>query len=297
MTTTGPSRNCPLLERPTPSKQLPYPPAPWVLNQCQESGFVYVDNPPAYEAFTQEFAWEVTSARQAQDRKAAEPMLHAVSSGLKRFRHHVMKRNKVRDLTCATVAKALARPQSKSDTIHMLDVGCGWGGMLQDVMDRLPADLRPQCAAHGIELSKELAQISHERLRASGGSCVQDTALDGMLPFAPEHFEVTVLSSFLEHEINPLPLLRRCRERLRVGGHVIVKVPNFDGFHRKLRGKRWPGFRWPDHVNYFTPHTLSTMAVSAGLRVARMSFWDASSFSDSLYAVLAKPRASETAHD
>jgi 2-polyprenyl-3-methyl-5-hydroxy-6-metoxy-1,4-benzoquinol methylase len=287
MTTTGPSRTCPLLERPTRTEQLPLSPAPWVLKRCQESGFVYLDNPPAYEAFTQEFAWEVTSAKQTQDRAAAEPVLHALSTGLKRFRQRVMKRNKVRDLTCATVVDAMA--ESKTETIHMLDVGCGWGGMLQDVMAQLPAQSRSRCAAHGIELSKELAQISHERLSASGGSCVQDTALEGMLRFAPEHFHVIVLSSFLEHEINPLPLLRRCRDRLRVGGHVIVKVPNFDCYHRKLRGQRWPGFRWPDHVNYFTPSTLSSMATSAGLAVARMSFLDASPLSDSLYAVLVKP--------
>ncbi len=288
MPTTGPSRPCPLLEQETRTENLPFSPDPWVLKRCLESGFVYLDNPPSYEAFTEEFAWEVTWVKQTKDRQAAQPVLHAISTGLKRFRHQVLRRNKVRDLTCATVLDAVARAESL-ETIPMLDVGCGWGGLLQDVLDRLPSELRPRCIAHGIELSKELARLSNERLRALGGSCVQDTALNGLLQFAPNHFQVIVLSSFLEHEINPLPLLRRCHERLREGGCIIVKVPNFDCWHRRLRGRRWPGFRWPDHVNYFTPKTLQDMAQRAGLRVQRMSMWDKSPLSDSLYAVLVKP--------
>ena len=56
---------------------------------------------------------------------------------------------------------------------------------------------------------------------------------------------------------------------------------------RHLRGPRWCGYRWPDHVNYFTPATLQRMAEAAGLRVARMNALDRSPLSDSLYAVLA----------
>ena len=97
------------------------------------------------------------------------------------------------------------------------------------------------------------------------------------------------MSSFLEHEVNPLPLLRRCRERLRPGGSIVVKVPNFASLNRKVRGAQWCGFRWPDHVNHFTPDTLRAMARQAGLEVKRMTFLDRHPFSDNMYAVLKKP--------
>ena len=53
-----------------------------------------------------------------------------------------------------------------------------------------------------------------------------------------------------------------------------------------MRGRRWCGYRWPDHVNYFTPRTLAATAERAGLAVTRMGLLDRSPLSDSLYAVL-----------
>ena len=111
----------------------------------------------------------------------------------------------------------------------------------------------------------------------------------------PSSAHVIVLSCILEHEIEPLTLLRRCRERLAADGRIIVKVPNYNCIGRLLRGRKWCGFRWPDHVNYFTAQTLSAMARAAGLEVVRMGLFDRSPFSDSLYAVLgaAGPRRRE----
>jgi len=33
---------------------------------------------------------------------------------------------------------------------------------------------------------------------------------------------------------------------------------------RQLRGRRWCGYRWPDHVNYFTPETLGSFLRTHG---------------------------------
>jgi hypothetical protein len=121
-----------------------------------------------------------------------------------------------------------------------------------------------------------------------GGSCVQASAPDGLARLPEGQFRLILLASFLEHEIQPLPVLRRCRELLRGDGMVVVKVPNYACWNRRLRGARWCGFRWPDHVNYFTPATLRVMATRARLQVVRMAFRDRHPLSDSLYAVLAQ---------
>jgi hypothetical protein len=119
---------------------------------------------------------------------------------------------------------------------------------------------------------------------------VQASAPDGLARLPERHFRLILLASFLEHEIQPLPVLRRCRELLVDDGHAVVKVPNYACWNRRLRGARWCGFRWPDHVNYFTPGSLREMAARAGLQVARMAFRDRHPLSDSLYAVLTQAR-------
>lgn len=94
------------------------------------------------------------------------------------------------------------------------------------------------------------------------------------------------MSSFLEHEAKPFELLRELRRVLRPDGAVVIKVPNFACWNRALRGNRWCGFRYPDHVNYFTPTTLARLAAEAGYRVVRQRASDRVPTSDNMYAVL-----------
>jgi SAM-dependent methyltransferase len=276
-------RVSPLLERETATTPLDVAPAPWVVRQCQESGLVFLENPPGYESLQSELAWEVTWQREADKRATDEPALYAMSTAAKKFRHRVLKRNKVAELATAIVRA------SRSAQIRMLDLGCGEGQLLGTVMDRLPADVRGRCQPHGVEISNELARRSQAALAPYGGSCVHASALDGMASFEAGFFDLIVMSSFLEHEIQPLPLLREAVRALRSGGQVLIKVPNYASWNRVMRGPRWCGYRWPDHVNYFTPQTLAAAARSAGLQVQRMNLLDRFPLSDSLYAVLRKP--------
>ena len=276
-------RVCPLLEREGASAVLPYAPAPWVLRRCLETGFVFLENPPRYDSLRQDYAWEVTSRHQSESRRASEPLLHALSGAFKALRRRLLRRHRILDLARACLRQAPPGP------VRLLDIGCGWGGLLKDLIESLPPELARRCAPHGLEISAELSRVSHAVLEPLGGSCVNDNALDGLARFPEGHFSLVIMSSFLEHEMNPLPLLRRCRERLRPGGRIIVKVPNFGSLNRWLRGARWCGFRWPDHVNHFTPRTLRAMARRAGLEVERMNFLDRHPLSDNMYAVVGKP--------
>jgi SAM-dependent methyltransferase len=276
-------RVSPLLERDAPTTQLHgVAPAPWVLRRCEASGLVFLENPPGYDALQSELAWEVTWQREADKRAADEPALYAMSTAAKRFRHRVMKRNKVADLATAIVRA------SASSEVRMLDLGCGEGQLLGQVMDRLPESVRRRCRPYGVEISNELARRSQAALAPYGGRCVHASALQGLASFEAGFFDLIVMSSFLEHEIQPLPLLREAARTLGDGGRVLVKVPNYASWNRVLRGPRWCGYRWPDHVNYFTPDTLGAAARAAGLQVQRMNLLDRFPLSDSLYAVLRK---------
>ncbi len=279
---TAMKRVCPLLERETATDRLDIAPAPWVVRQCRETGLVFLENPPGYESLQSDLAWEVTWQREAEARESAEPTLYALSRAAKRFRQRVLKRNRVADLATA-IARASTSPQ-----IRLLDLGCGEGRLLGTVMDRLDAEQRARCVPYGVEISNVLARQSDAALAAYGGRCVHASAIEGMARFEDGFFDLIVMSSFLEHEIQPLPLLREAARALRAGGQVLIKVPNYASWNRSLRGRRWCGYRWPDHVNYFTPRTLEAMAQRAGFIVQRMNAFDRFALSDSLYAVLRK---------
>lgn len=284
-------RDCPLAERSTATDVIEgLAPAPWVVRRCRETGFVFLENPPGYESLKEDLAWQVTYRRESQQRAAAEPIRYTLSRWAKHLRRNVAKRHKVADMTLALAAQAAAgRPDA--EPVHLVDVGCGWGELLGLVMERMPPALRQRCVPHGIELSTELARLSNEALAPFVGHCEHANAVDGMARFPAGSLDVIVLSSFLEHEVAPLPLLRHCRDALRPAGTVLVKVPNHASWNRRLRGPRWCGYRWPDHVNYFTPDTLRAMAEKAGLEVVRMNAFDSFPLSDSLYAVLRKRTA------
>jgi SAM-dependent methyltransferase len=282
-------RVCPLTERAGPTRPLAYAPAPWLLLKCEKTGFVFLANPPTYEALKEDYAWEVTSKLETTRRREAEPALHLLSAAGKAFRARVIRRNKI----CALARRFLR--EAPWPRLQLLDLGCGTGGLLPRIVGSLPAGLRSRCRPYGIELSRELAAVAHHRLVSAGGECFHDNALDGLARFPADHLQLVIMSAFLEHELNPLPLLRRCYTHLVPGGQIIMKVPNFGCLNRIVRGRRWCGFRWPDHVNYFTPATLRAMAARAGFQVARMRFVDRHPFSDNMYAVFEKPHVATSA--
>jgi SAM-dependent methyltransferase len=73
------------------------------------------------------------------------------------------------------------------------------------------------------------------------------------LPLAPGSFDVITAISFLEHDPQPAKLLGQAFNLLRPGGALFIKVPNYDSLLRRWRGTHWSGYRWPEHVQYFTP--------------------------------------------
>jgi len=274
-------RVSPILERETKTELLNLAPEPWKILKCLETGIVFLENPPGYEALKEEFAWEKTYQSEVESKKSAEPLRYKVSSFAKEYRHKVLKRNKVKDLSKKCILK-----KEDQNNIQLLDVGCAEGGALETIISELPSSFHSKCIPNGIEISAELANKA--KINAKRGIWVHNNAVNGMLEFQDSFFDVVILSSFLEHEINPLRLLKNTFTKLKDKGNVIIKVPNFDSWNRHLRKEKWCGFRHPDHVNYFTPKTLKHISLRSGFKKFSMGFLDRQPLSDSMYAVLEK---------
>ena len=75
---------------------------------------------------------------------------------------------------------------------------------------------------------------------------------------------------------------------LKPDGVAIIKVPNFSSINRRVMGSRWCGFRFPGHVNYFTPASLRSMVEDAGLSAVGVGFFDRFPLSDNMWMVVRK---------
>jgi hypothetical protein len=86
----------------------------------------------------------------------------------------------------------------------------------------------------------------------------------------------------------PLPVLQELARTLAPRGVVVIKVPNYGSLNRRVMGSRWCGFRFPDHLNYFTPKSLRSMIADAGLKVQKFGLMDHLPTGDNMWMIAAK---------
>lgn len=233
-------RSCPLCDGEDQKPRYDLSSPPWRIAECADCAFVYLANPVDYSDLVEDHAWEKSRQRGSARRREDRPLLDR-SSKKTRWRLR---------LAGNTNARVFARVFSGG---RVLDVGCGGGRAL-------PEPLVP----YGVEISRDLATRADYVMQRRGGHCVHAPALEGIKTFDAGFFQGVLLRSFLEHETNPLLLLHDVRRVLADDGVAYVRVPNFASVNRRVMGRKWCGFRYPDHVNYFTPDSLKRMCAEAG---------------------------------
>lgn len=244
--------------------------APWLLKTCSGCGMTYLENAPAYEALAGDFAWEKTSEQEERRRREKHPVLKHVSHAYKRFRQTCLKRDKLAQLVHRHIPEG-----------NVLDVGCASGGMLARLT-------RPGVVPFGIEVSHALAAQAARLVEPLGGRIFTAPALDGLRQLDANQFAGVLLSAYLEHEVQPGAVLQEIHRVLRPQGRVVIKVPNYASWNRAFRGLDWSGFRFPDHVNYFTPATLRSLVQHSGLRLVQFGWRDHPPTSDNMWLVAGK---------
>lgn len=237
-----PLRACPICGSDEASALPDYSPDPWKVASCAGCGLTYLRNPAAYEALEEDFAWEKTYVQ----KKEASPGSTAFSPLARRIRDALgMQRDKT------------ASFRRWFNDGHVLDVGCGDGGRIT-----------PPMTPYGIELSKALHARADKNMRAAGGYCLHGPGAEAIWRFDADQFDGIVMHSYLEHETDVMGVLRGAYRALKPEGGLFVRVPNFGSLNRRVIGPKWCGFRYPDHVNYFTLDTLTDAAARAGFEVS-----------------------------
>lgn len=261
-------RDCPLCGRdnetaPPGRYSLP----PWAVKQCSGCRFVYIDRAPLYGVLRSAMAWERTTKIEEQRRAELRPFSYPASKRTG-FRKRLLPKRTMREYITARIGGG-----------NLLDLGCGDGRAL--------LDFPPAFTPFGIEISARLAAAAHAAFAERGGGAVNAACVEGLRQLPEGLFAAAALRSYLEHEAQPLPVLKGLRRVLAPGGFAVVKVPNYASLNRILMGRRWCGFRYPDHLNYFSPETLRVMAAEAGF-TARFGLMGALPTSDNMWAVLSR---------
>lgn len=229
---------------------------------------VYLEKTWSLEVLFARFAWEESVVVEDQRRDAMRGTERALS---KRFRRRLWL------LPRLNPAALMARHATPGTVV---DVGAGNGHYL--------TQLAEQFTPVGIEISSQAAALGQEKLRSRGGYFVNQDACSGLKALPAASASGVMMRSFLEHDSTPRETLQAAFQALKPGGILVLKVPNYGSWNRHIMGARWCGFRFPEHVNYFTPETLQRMVTAEGFSVRHFGPRLRLPTSDNMWMVAAK---------
>ena len=145
------------------------------------------------------------------------------------------------------------------DTGKLLDIGCSWGQYLSE-MAYYGWDV------YGIEINKKAIDYAKNTLglkNICNGSFEEYQCQDNF-------FDVVHMSMAIEHLHDPIGCLNRIYKMLKKNGKLIISVPDISGFEAKLYGKFAYTLQAPQHLNHFTPATITAMLNKTGFHVEKI---------------------------
>ncbi len=263
---TGAAPLCPVCERGSDHATPVLRHDRWTLLNCPLCEVVFLDAPPTHADLAGESRWSASFEVERETRRKRRPVLSAISRRLRPIIQFLRPRKATNLLTSLLPAGGT-----------VVDVGCGDGARL----DGLPASFTPL----GIEIDPGAAAIAAAKFASRGGRVLLGAATEQLASLKPRSLDAALLMAYLEHETRPIQALRLLRSALKPDAPVVIKVPNHESWNRIVRGPQWCGYRFPDHVMYFSPSSLRRTLRHAGFRIFRFGLLDRLPTSDNMWMV------------
>lgn len=142
--------------------------------------------------------------------------------------------------------RVVSRAANTSQTIDLLDVGCGNPTFLRAANETLNVrctgmDFSDKGWANDADTDLNLIQSTFEAF---------DT---------PQRFDVITLWHYLEHDYNLPQTARKLYDLLKPGGKLIVEVPDYQSLTARIQKTHWQGWHTPRHVTLFSKTGFQTL--------------------------------------
>ncbi len=172
--------------------------------------------------------------------------------------HHAYFKQKIEEIKEKIEGRRSKTDKNRhlSSIVHhpfsLLDIGCLTGVLLEEAKK---VGWKPE----GIDLSRDAVTYCRKHhLTAFYGTVYTVKEL------REKSYNVITAFQIVEHERDPLTMMKRIHSLLKDNGMVILATPNYGGFWRKVMGKRWFGFAHPEHVVLLDFNSMRTLLEKAG---------------------------------
>ncbi len=141
---------------------------------------------------------------------------------------------------------------------RLLDVGCGPGA-------GIAAAASLGYEAWGLDVSQSAVSIASARFP---GRVCRGALSDRQFPQGS--FDVITLFDVIEHLYQPRRIAADLAWHLAPRGRILIATPNVNSILSRVTGSRWVSYKIPEHVSFFSPHTLRR-ALAPEIEIERIS--------------------------
>lgn len=138
---------------------------------------------------------------------------------------------------------------------RILDIGCATGIFLHGMQQR-------GWEAYGVEPSSYAAQYARSRFHLNVIEGTLDTAR-----FEADYFDVVTLWDVLEHIPDPDQTLVEINRILKLGGWLVMSLPNPDSWESAWFSRYWAGWDIPRHFFIYSRNVIAKLLGNTGYSI------------------------------